>query len=142
MKTMWKNVLGVVLVAAISTGAAVGTSAYLMNKNQPVYVTDFTNTFNQPVRYAGLNAVAAENTDFTQAAESTVHGVVHIKAKPMPSSMPMMAEDSNMSILLSTSSDLEEEAEEVFSVRNRSLVSDLVQVLLFPQMDILSQITM
>ena len=52
MKTMWKNVLGVVLVAAISTGAAVGTSAYLMNKNQPVYVTDFTNTFNQPVRYA------------------------------------------------------------------------------------------
>lgn len=80
MKTMWKNVLGVVLVAAISTGAAVGTSAYLMNKNQPVYVTDSTNTFNQPVRYAGLNAVAAENTDFTQAAESTVHGVVHIKA--------------------------------------------------------------
>ena len=61
----------------------------------------------------------------------------------MPSSMLMMAEDSNnMSILLSTSSDLEEEAEEVFSVRNRSLVSDLVQVLLFPQMDILSQITM
>lgn len=80
MKTMWKNVLGVVLVAAISTGAAVGTSAYLMNKNQPVYVTDSTNTFNQPIRYAGLNAVAAENTDFTQAAESTVHGVVHIKA--------------------------------------------------------------
>ena len=80
MKTMWKNVLGVVLVAAISTGAAVGTSAYLMNKKQPVYVTDSTNTFNQPVRYAGLNAVAAENTDFTQAAESTVHGVVHIKA--------------------------------------------------------------
>ena len=61
----------------------------------------------------------------------------------MPSSMLMMAEDSsNMSILLNTSSDLEEEAEEVFSVRNRSLVSDLVQVLLFPQMDILSQITM
>ena len=80
MKTMWKNVLGVVLVAAISTGAAVGTSAYLMNKKQPVYVTDSTNTFNQPIRYAGLNVVAAENTDFTQAAESTVHGVVHIKA--------------------------------------------------------------
>lgn len=77
---MWKNVLGVVLVAAISTGAAVGTSAYLMNKKQSVYVTDSTNTFNQPVRYAGLNAVAAENTDFTKAAESTVHGVVHIKS--------------------------------------------------------------
>ena len=61
----------------------------------------------------------------------------------MPKSMLMMAEESsNMSIVLTNSSDLEEEAEEVFSVRNRSLVSDLVQVLLFPQMDILSQITM
>ena len=68
MKTMWKNVLGVVLVAAISTGAAVGTSAYLMNKNQPVYVPDFTNSFTQAVRYDGLNAVSEESTDFSDAA--------------------------------------------------------------------------
>lgn len=80
MKKMWKNVLGIVLVAVVSTGAAVGTSAYLMSKKEPVYVADSINTFHQPVRYAGLNAVAAENTDFTKAAESTVHGVVHIKA--------------------------------------------------------------
>ena len=40
MKTMWKNVLGVVLVAAISTGAAVGTSAYLMNKKHLVSLFD------------------------------------------------------------------------------------------------------
>lgn len=80
---MWKNVLGFVLVAVISTGAAVGTSAYLMNKNQSVYNASNSttaNTFNQPYRLTGLNAVAAENTDFTTAAESTVHGVVHIKA--------------------------------------------------------------
>lgn len=88
MKTMWKNVLGVVLVAAISTGAAVGTSAYLLNKKQPVYTTNTGNTFNQPIRYAGLNGVAAENTDFTKAAESTVNGVVHIKATTNPGSMP------------------------------------------------------
>lgn len=83
MKTMWKNVLGVVLVAAISAGAAVGTSAYLMNKNQTGYnASDSTsaNTFNQFYRLTGMNTVAAENTDFTAAAESTVHGVVHIKA--------------------------------------------------------------
>lgn len=137
-----ENVLGVVLVAAISTGAAVGTSAYLMNKNQPVYVTDFTNTFNQPVRYAGLNAVAAENTDFTQAAESTVHGVVHIKAT---TNAKQYADDGRGQQYVDPFEyffGFEEEAEEVFSVRNRSLVSDLVQVLLFPQMDILSQITM
>ena len=83
MTTMWKNVLGVVLVAAISAGAAVGTSAYLMNKNQTGYnASDSTsaNTFNQFYRLTGMNTVAAENTDFTAAAESTVHGVVHIKA--------------------------------------------------------------
>ena len=81
MKKMWRNVLGIVLVAAISAGAAVGTSAYLINKNQPVFGTSGSaNTFNQPIRLAGYNTVAAENTDFTTAAESTVHGVVHIKA--------------------------------------------------------------
>ena len=83
MRKMWKNVLGFVLVAAISTGAAVGTSAYLMNKNQSVYNASNStaaNTFNQPYRLTGMNAVAAENTDFTTAAESTVHGVVHLKA--------------------------------------------------------------
>lgn len=81
MKKMWKNVLGIVLVAAISAGAAVGTSAYLINKNQPVFgASGSANTFSQPIRLAGYNTVAAENTDFTKAAESTVHGVVHIKA--------------------------------------------------------------
>lgn len=50
MKKMWKNVLGIVLVAAISAGAAVGTSAYLINKNQPVFGTSGSaNTFNQPI---------------------------------------------------------------------------------------------
>ncbi len=54
MKKMWKNVLGIVLVAAISAGAAVGTSAYLINKNQPVFGTSGSaNTFNQPIRLAG-----------------------------------------------------------------------------------------
>ena len=47
MKKMWKNVLGIVLVAAISAGAAVGTSAYLINKNQPVFsASGSANTFN------------------------------------------------------------------------------------------------
>lgn len=77
---MWKNVLGLVLVASVSTGAAIGTSAYLMKKDQVVYTTSQENTFKQPLRLTGYNAVAAENTDFTKAAETTVHGVVHIKA--------------------------------------------------------------
>ena len=82
MKTMWKNVLGIVLIAAISSGVTVGTTAYLASKNsQPVqYATGVENTFKQPYKLTSLGTVAAENTDFTTAAESTVHGVVHIKA--------------------------------------------------------------
>ena len=83
MKTIWKNVLGVALVAAISSGAAIGTSAYLINKNQrPTgFSTGVENTFKQqPYHLASLSGVAAENIDFTAAAESTIHGVVHIKA--------------------------------------------------------------
>lgn len=72
--------LGLVLVAAIGSGAAIGTSAYMMKKEQPVYAAGVENTFKQPLRLANYNSVAAENTDFTHAAESAVHGVVHIKS--------------------------------------------------------------
>lgn len=82
MKSIWKNVLGVALIVAISSGAAIGTSTYLMNKNQrPVELASgVENTFKQPYRLASYGSVAAENIDFTAAAESAIHGVVHIMA--------------------------------------------------------------
>lgn len=81
MKTIWKNLFRVALMAAIGSGAAIGTSAYLMNKNRPVELaTGVENTFKQPYRLASFGGVAAETVDFTAAAESAVHGVVHIKA--------------------------------------------------------------
>lgn len=83
MKRIWKSVLGIALVAAIASGAAIGTSTYLINKNQQEpteLATGVENTFKQPYRLASLGTVAAENIDFTAAAESAVHGVVHIKA--------------------------------------------------------------
>ena len=78
---MWKNVLGVTIVAAVSVGAAIGTSTYLIEKNESKQaISDLAQVFNQPIHYAGINAAAAENIDFTKAAENTVHGVVHIMA--------------------------------------------------------------
>ncbi|MCK9342683.1 MAG: Do family serine endopeptidase [Massilibacteroides sp.] len=76
MKILFKNVVKVVLVAAISAGAAIGTTKYLMSKKQPVVVSE--QGFNKPLHYASINSVAAENTDFTEAAASSVHAVVHI----------------------------------------------------------------
>lgn len=82
MKKVWKNVLGVVLVAVISAGAAIGTSTYLMNKNHEdsSYTVDSEYGFKQPVHLANYNTVAAENIDFTVAAEKAIHAVVHIKS--------------------------------------------------------------
>lgn len=81
MKRIWKNVMGVAAIAAISSGAAIGTSTYLMQQHTPeVSAGEYENTFKQPVRTVSYSAVAAENTDFTVAAENAVHGVVHIKA--------------------------------------------------------------
>jgi len=81
MNTIWKGVLGVAIVAAVGSGAAIGTSAYMMNHQQYLVSGDSTsNVFNQPVRMVNYASVAAENTDFTMAAESAVHGVVHIMA--------------------------------------------------------------
>ncbi|MDH6358447.1 Do family serine endopeptidase [Parabacteroides sp. PF5-9] len=83
MKKTWKNMLGIVLVVAVSVGAAVGTSAYMMNKKQAessYFVESEYGFRQQPVHLANLNTIAAESIDFTVAAESSVHAVVHIKA--------------------------------------------------------------
>ena len=80
MNTFGKGILGVAFVAAISCGAAIGTSTYLMTRQQYTLSGNDTSVFKQPVRMVNYASVAAENTDFTVAAESAVHGVVHIMA--------------------------------------------------------------
>ncbi|MDR2119099.1 MAG: Do family serine endopeptidase [Tannerellaceae bacterium] len=83
MKKVLKNVLGVMLVVGISVSVAVGTSVYLMNKNR----MDSSNAtgesgygFKQPVRLVNYSSEGAEKVDFTLAAESAIHAVVHIKS--------------------------------------------------------------
>lgn len=74
--------LGAIVIAAISSGVAIGASTYYMSQNQATTTlsSGVENTFKQPYKLAGYNTVAAENTDFTYAAEKAIHGVVHIKA--------------------------------------------------------------
>lgn len=82
MKTIWKNMLGAIVIAAISSGVAIGASTYYMSQNQATTTlsSGVENTFKQPYKLVGYNTAAAENTDFTYAAEKAIHGVVHIKA--------------------------------------------------------------
>lgn len=81
MKNFGKNALNAVLIILISGGVAAGVTAYVM-KNKEVrdtYSGEQESSFKQPVHLTSYNSVAAENTDFTYAAEKTVHAVVHIK---------------------------------------------------------------
>ena len=80
MKKFWKNAFNTALIILISGGVAALVTAYVVKKNSSNnFPTEQGNSFNQPVHMATLNGVAAENTDFTYAAEKTVHAVVHIQ---------------------------------------------------------------
>ena len=80
MNTTMKNVLGIVLVAVVSSGLTIGANAYMNRQHANVATVDNSYGFNQPLRLTNYSGVAAENTDFTMAAERSVHAVVHIKS--------------------------------------------------------------
>jgi Do/DeqQ family serine protease len=77
-----KNLWNAVLIILISSGVAAGVTAHIINNkyaDHDVYTREASDTFKQPVHLAMYSGSAAENTDFTYAAEKTVHAVVHIK---------------------------------------------------------------
>lgn len=80
MNTTMKNVLSIALVAVVSSGITIGANAYINRQNTGFGLADNQSGFNQPLRLTSNNIVAAENTDFTMAAERSVHAVVHIKS--------------------------------------------------------------
>ena len=81
MSKFWKNVFNAVVIIFISGGVAAGVAAYVMKKIERRNEAQerYESAFKQPVHYASLNSVAAENTDFTYAAEKTVNAVVHLR---------------------------------------------------------------
>ena len=82
MKNSWKTLVSLFLVAALSSGISLGVYTHLNNKQAGTVSSD---VFNQGMsKMVALNGVAAENTDFTVAAENSVHAVVHIKSSSKP----------------------------------------------------------
>ncbi len=78
MKNSWKLLLSFLLVGVVSAAVGAGTYSYLSNKHAMNGTGGVV--FNQ-AGYKNVNyATPAENTDFTYAAEQTVHAVVHIKS--------------------------------------------------------------
>lgn len=81
MKKTWNNILVIALTAIVSAGVAIGTTSYILNKNHITSeVSTETNSGFKQSSFRLANLVAAENIDFTVAAEKAVHAVVHIKS--------------------------------------------------------------
>ncbi|MDR1369395.1 MAG: trypsin-like peptidase domain-containing protein [Dysgonamonadaceae bacterium] len=84
MKNSWKLFLSFLLVGVLSAAVGAGTYFYLNNKQIANGTGD--QVFNQ-AGFRNVNyATPAENTDFTFAAEQTIHAVVHIKSVAKTSS--------------------------------------------------------
>ena len=80
MKQTTKTIVGVSLIVALSAGVA-GITTYAMTRTQEKQLS-FEELFpqNQTARLAGFNAIDSQPVDLTQAAENSVHAVVHIKS--------------------------------------------------------------
>ena len=83
MKQTTKNILGVAAIVLLSSGVA-GLTTYkmLQNKVPANAASAFNEMFEQNpnVRLAAYNAVDAQPVDLTQAAENSIHAVVHIRS--------------------------------------------------------------
>ena len=80
MKTTTKMFLGAAAVMLVSSTVAGVTTYSIMNKNQAP--ESFTEMFspNPHVKLASMSVTEAQPIDLTQAAEMSVHAVVHIKS--------------------------------------------------------------
>ena len=81
MKQTTKNILGIGAVVLLSAGVA-GVTTYTMLKPENRDSLSFNEQFRQNpgARLAAYDAMNAQPVDLTQAAENSLHAVVHIKS--------------------------------------------------------------
>ena len=81
MKQTTKNILGIGAVVLLSAGVA-GVTTYTMLKPENRDSLSFNEQFRQNpgARMAAYDAINAQPVDLTQAAENSLHAVVHIKS--------------------------------------------------------------
>ena len=81
MKQTTKMILGVAAVALLSSGVAGFTTYQMLQKEAPLaYEGGDMFVQNPNVRTANFAAMDAQPVDLTQAAENSIHAVVHIRA--------------------------------------------------------------
>jgi predicted DNA repair protein MutK len=85
MKKFWKNFLIVVSLVLLSAGVTYLMVSKLSDRLVNLVKEQTINQSEQAARLVKAEVVPAIETDFTHAAEQTVHTVVHIASKTMRS---------------------------------------------------------
>ena len=80
MKQTTKNILGVAAIVLLSSGVAGITTYKLLNRERPAAFSELFQQNPDNVLLAAFHATDAQPVDLTQAAENSVHAVVHIRA--------------------------------------------------------------
>ena len=83
MKQTTKNILGVAAIVLLSSGVAGLTTYKMLNKEKTAAFSELFEQNPNNLQLAAYSAVDAQPVDLTQAAENSVHAVVHIRAKQM-----------------------------------------------------------
>lgn len=85
MKKFWRNFLIVLSLVLLSAGVSYLTVSKLSDRLIRPIEQQSINQVEQPLRLVKAEVVPAIETDFTRAANQTVHAVVHIASKTMRS---------------------------------------------------------
>ena len=80
MKQTTKNILGVAAIVILSSGVAGVTTYKMLNKEKPAAFSELFQQNPNNLLPAAFHATDAQPVDLTQAAESSLHAVVHIRA--------------------------------------------------------------
>lgn len=83
MKQTTKNILGVAAIVLLSSGVAGLTTYKMLNKEKPAAFSELFEQNTNNLQLAAFHATDAQPVDLTQAAENSVHAVVHIRAKQL-----------------------------------------------------------
>lgn len=89
MKQTTKNILGVAAIVLLSSGVAGLTTYKMLNKEKPAVFSELFEQNPNNLKLAAFNATNAQPVDLTQAAENSVHAVVHIRAKQLAKAQTM-----------------------------------------------------
>ena len=85
MNSYGKKLMGIALIAALSSGITIGAFS-ILNKSADSKIQDqsLDSRYAQPTRFTRVINRPAVETDFTTAAENTVNAVVSIKSISTP----------------------------------------------------------